>query len=132
MPARRDELHIADMPFQAGVVRPLAHLAEFATHEEQLLAGLGIHVAEEQTQVGEALPFVAGHFADQRALAVNDFVVRERQHEILVKRIETAEGEIVVVILAVNGIVLEITKSVVHPSHVPLHAKAEAPDVDRF
>ena len=56
--------------------------------------------------------------------------MRKRQHEILVKRIEAAEGEIVVVVLAMDGIVLEIAKRVVHPSHIPLHAKAEAADVD--
>ena len=75
-------LVLQHMPFQAGVVSPLAHLAEFAAHEEQFLAGLRVHVSEQQAQVGELLPFVAGHLADQRSLAVNDFVVRKRQHEI--------------------------------------------------
>ena len=61
---------------------------------------------------------------------MDDFVVRKRQHEILVKRIQHAEGQIVVVILAMDGIVLEIAERVVHPSHIPLHAEAEAADVD--
>ena len=56
--------------------------------------------------------------------------MRERQDEIFLERIQHAEGEIVVVILAMDGIVLEIAERVVHPSHVPLHAEAEAADVD--
>ena len=117
-----------DVPIEAGVVGPLADLAELAAHEHQFFAGLGVHVGEKQTQVGEFLPFVAGHFADQRSFAVNHFVVRERQHEILLERIQHAEGELAVVILAMDGIVLEILERVVHPSHVPLHAEAEAAD----
>src|ERR1039458_7797108 len=64
-------------------VRPLTHLSKFTTHEKEFLAGLRVHVGEQQSQVGEFLPLVAGHLADQRSLAVNDFIVRERQYEIL-------------------------------------------------
>ena len=60
-------------------MRPLAPLAEFATHEQHLLAGLGVHVAEQQAQIGELLPLVSRHFADQRTFAVHDFIVRQRQ-----------------------------------------------------
>ena len=59
-------------------------LAEVAAHEQQLLAGMRPHVAVEQPQVGELLPQVAGHLVEQRALAVHDFVVRQRQDEVLV------------------------------------------------
>ena len=38
-------------------------------------------------QVRELLPLVAGHLADERALAVHDFVVRQRQHEVLGERV---------------------------------------------
>src|SRR5436309_944029 len=63
-------LVLQDMPFQAGVMPPFPDLAEFCSHEQEFLAGLRIHIAEQQTQVGELLPLVAGHFADQRALAM--------------------------------------------------------------
>ena len=49
-----------------------------------LLARLRVHVAEQQPQIGELLPLVARHFADQRAFAVHHFVVRQRQDEIFV------------------------------------------------
>ncbi len=63
-------------------MRPFAHLSEFVSHEQQLLARLREHVAIEQAQVGEPLPFVARHLADQRSFAVHDFIVRKRQHKI--------------------------------------------------
>ena len=104
-------LILQHVPFEAGIVVPLAYLAELVAHEEQLLAGLGVHVAEEQPQIGELLPVVARHLAEQRALAVHDLVVRERQHEILVKGVEHAERELVVVVLAVNRILLKVLRA---------------------
>ena len=47
-------LILKHVPLQTRVVRPLAHLAEFIAHEQQLLAGLRVHVAEQQPQVGKA------------------------------------------------------------------------------
>ena len=91
---------------------PLVPLAELAAHEQQLLAGLRVHVAVEQAQVGELLPVVARHLAEERAFAVDDLVVRERQHEVLVEGVEHAERELAVVILAVDRDRAACTRSV--------------------
>ena len=48
----------------------------------------GPHEAEIGAQVGELLPAVAGHLGQQRALAVHDLVVRQRQHEVLAERVD--------------------------------------------
>ncbi len=56
---------LQDMPFEAFVVLPFAALAELPAHEQDLLAGMCPHVTVEQAQVGELLPFVARHLADQ-------------------------------------------------------------------
>src|SRR5512145_3455562 len=77
--ARIDPEH---MPFEAVLVRPLAPLAELPAHEKKLLPRMGPHAAKEEPQVGELLLSVARHAANERALAVHDLVVRERQHEI--------------------------------------------------
>src|SRR5579862_4595807 len=66
---------LQDVPFEALLVLPLASLPEFRPHEEQLLARMGPHVAVQQPQVGELLPFIAGHLADNRSLAVHYFVM---------------------------------------------------------
>ena len=73
------------VPVERMVVVPFALLRELAAHEQQLLAGMRPHEAEIGAQVGELLPAVARHLAEQRALAVHHLVVAERQHEILVK-----------------------------------------------
>src|SRR5690606_16611638 len=70
------------------LVAPLVPLTDLAAHEQQLLARMQRHIAEQRAQVRELLPFVARHLADQRAFAVNDLVVRERQHEVLRERVE--------------------------------------------
>src|ERR1700756_1881612 len=68
--------HLEQVPVEAAVVIPFAPLAELAAHEQELLARVQPLVAEEQSQVGEALPVVAWHLRKQRALAVDDLVVR--------------------------------------------------------
>ena len=82
----------------AVVVVPLVPLSELVAHEQQLLARLREHLCREQSQIGELLPVVAGHFVDERSLAVDDLVVRERQHEVLVERIDHAKRQLVVMI----------------------------------
>jgi hypothetical protein len=69
---------VEQVPVEAVVVIPLALLAELAAHEQELLAGMPPHKGEVGAQVGQALPAIAGHLAEERALAVHDLVVAER------------------------------------------------------
>ena len=89
------------------------------------------HVAVERAQVREALPAVAGHLPEQRALAVHDLVVGERQDEVLVPGVDHREGQLVVVEAAVHRLLREVLERVVHPAHVPLEAEAEPAEVGR-
>ena len=57
-------------------------LAYFVAHEIELFAGAGHLVGQQQTQIGEFLPRITGHFTEQRTFAVHDFIMRKRQHEI--------------------------------------------------
>ena len=107
-------------------MRPLPPLTEFSAHEQQFFSWLGKHVAEEQAQIGKFLPGIPRHFIDQRTLAVDHLVMGQRQHEVLRKPVQHAEGELVVMKLAVNRIIREIEQGVVHPAHVPFHAKSQA------
>ena len=119
-----------ECPVELRVVVPFGPLAEFAPHEEQLLAGHRVLVAVKQPQVGELLPVVAGHLRDERPLSVHDFVVRQGQDEVLGEGINHAERQLVLMVLAVDGLVPQVAQRVVHPAHVPLHAEAEAADID--
>jgi len=48
------------LPVEPEIVVPLALLAEFAAHEQELLAGMRPHEGEIGAQIGETLPAVAG------------------------------------------------------------------------
>ena len=119
------------VPVQALVEVPFLPLPEFTPHEEQLLAGMAPHVGVEEPQVGELLPDIPRHLIEQRSFAVHHLVVREGQHEVFVERVDEAEGQFVVVILAVHGIVPHVAERVVHPAHVPFQAETEPTDVGR-
>src|SRR5699024_12799309 len=62
LPTRRS----SDLPVQLLFLIPLDELAELLPHEEQLLAGMGHHVAVEGAQVGELFLIVAGHLVEDR------------------------------------------------------------------
>jgi len=70
-----------------------------------------------------------GHLADQRALAVDHFVMGNRQYKVLGELVPDAEGELVVLVFAEYGFGLEVGQGVMHPSHVPFHAEPEAAQV---
>ena len=57
---------------------------------------------------------------------MDHFIVRERKDEVFGESIHHSESELVVVVLAVNGVKGHIGKGVVHPAHVPLEIKAKA------
>ncbi len=65
---------------------PLRPLPEFIAHEQELLAGMAEHKPVQQPEIREFLPFVAGHFAQHGAFAVDDFIVRQGQNEIFARR----------------------------------------------
>ena len=104
---------------------PLRPLAELASHEEKLLARGGALVREEEAQVGELSPIVSRHPGKERPLHVNDLVVRQREQEVLRVGVHRPEGQLRVVILAVDRVPLHVLQRVVHPAHVPLHVEAE-------
>jgi len=70
-------------PVELARLGPLGLLAELHPHEHQLFPGMCPHEGEVGAQRGQLLPAVAGHLPDQRPLAVDDLVVRQRQHEVL-------------------------------------------------
>ena len=120
---------LEQVPVERALVAPLGLLGELAAHEQQLLARVRPHVGVQRAQVGQLLPAVARHLPVQRALAVHDLVVRERQDEVLAEGVHQAEGQLVVVVAAVDRVLLEVAERVVHPAHVPLEAEAEPAQV---
>ncbi len=58
---------------------------------------------------------------------MDHLVVAERQDEILRIRIDEPEGDLVVMMLPVDGLAGEIGQRVVHEPHVPLEAETQSP-----
>src|SRR5437868_15081590 len=107
------------MPIEGLIVVPFVPLAEFAAHEEQLLAGMPIHPGVEHPEIGELLPFVARHFIEKGFFSMHDLVVAEHENEIFLESIEQGKGDVALMKTPMNGIELHVTKEVVHPTHVP-------------
>ena len=120
---------VEQVPVQRALLGPLPLLPELAALEQQLLARVRPHVRQQRAQVGGLVPRVAGHPLPQRALAVHDLVVAERQHEVLAERVHQREGHLVVVVAAVDGVAPDVVERVVHPAHVPLEPEAQAAEV---
>src|ERR1051325_262343 len=66
---------LKQMPVEAAFLVPFPPLAQLPAHEEQLLAGMGPHVAVEGAQVAELVRALARHLVQERALAVHDLIM---------------------------------------------------------
>ena len=111
------------VPIERMIVIPFALLAEFAAHEQELLARMAEHEAVIGAQVCKTLPFIARHAAED---ARHDFVMRQRQNEILRKRSAARTG------CRRDGAcgtpdLWPMYSRVVHPSHVPFEAEPSPP-----
>src|SRR5205807_8239326 len=90
------------MPVERMVMAPFAFLGELVSHEQKLLAGMTKHEAVVGAQIGEALPIVARHAAEERALGVHNLVMGERQDEVFEKGVMQDEKELAVMMLSVE------------------------------
>src|SRR5882762_4143361 len=97
-----------EMPVEAASFAPFVTLGELLAHEEEFLARVGVLISVEKTKVGELLPQVAGHFVEKGIFSMDDFVVGEGEKEIFGEGVEQREGEFVVFVFAVHGIVGKI------------------------
>ena len=95
------------------------------------LPGCASLVTDQQPVIPQLAPLVARHLVEQRALAVHDLVVRERQDEVLRERVHERERDQVVVVAAIQRVERHVAQRVVHPAHVPLEVEAEAAEVHR-
>src|SRR5256886_14732415 len=96
---------LKEMPVKTAGFAPFATLGEFLAHKEKFLARVGALIGVEQSEIGELLPHVAGHFVKKRIFAVDDFVVGEGKQEIFRESIKERESEFVVFVLAMNRVV---------------------------
>ena len=69
----------------------------------------------------------ATHLEQERGLSVHHLVMGEHLDEVLGVLVEHAEGQVVLVPLAVDRLLAEVPQRVVHPAHVPLVVEPEPP-----
>ena len=125
-------LPLQKVPIQALVVIPLSPLAKFATHEQQLLAGVSVHVAIKQAQIAEfVFQIKSRHFAEQRSLSVHDLVMGKGQDKIFSEGVDQSKGQVVVMKFAMDGIFGKVDQDIIHPAHVPFQAESQPAEVDR-
>ena len=115
----------------ALVVAPLDVLGDLVAHEVELAARVRDLVEGERAHARELTPEVAGHTGDERALAVDDLVMRQREDEVLVELVHRRERDLAVVAGAPGEVGLHVVQGVVHPAHVPLEVEAQAADLRR-
>ena len=56
---------------------------------------------------------------------MHDFIVRERQHEVLTEGVDHAKRQLALMMRAMHGLAANVPQRVVHPTHIPLHREAE-------
>src|SRR5215475_4789659 len=119
------------MPVQTRVVIPLPPLTKLSAHEEQFFAGLSIHVSQQQSHIRILLRVVPRHFAQQRAFAVDDLVVRQGQHKVFAEGVQEAEGRRIMMELAIDRIRGHVPQAIMHPAHIPLEPETQATHIRR-
>src|SRR6266436_1656757 len=92
------------MPIEAAGFAPFFTLTELLAHEEEFFAGVRVLIGIKQTEVGELLPKIAGHFVQQGVFAMDDFVVGEGKNKIFAESVDERKRDFVVFVLAVDGI----------------------------
>src|SRR5712691_4918862 len=88
---------IDQVPVEARIVVPFVPLAELATHEEQLFAGMAVHPRVKHSKIGKFLPFIARHLRQERALPMHYFIVAEHENEMFRESVEQRERDVAVV-----------------------------------
>src|SRR5437764_295286 len=99
---------LEEMPVDAADFAPFITLGEFLPHEEKFFAWMSALIGVEQSEIGELLPHVAGHFVEKGVFAVDDFVVGEGEKEIFGEGVKKGKGEFVVLVLAMDRVVRKI------------------------
>jgi len=83
---------------------PLTPLPELTAHKKKLLPWMTIHKTKKESEPRELLPLIAGHLFYERLFPVNNLIMGERKHEVLIEGVPDAEGDLVLMILSKNRI----------------------------
>ena len=71
------------IPLNTRVGIPFIKLSYFAAHKYKLFTWMSVHICNKCSYACKLAVIVTRHFADKRAFAVSDFIVRNRKNESL-------------------------------------------------
>ena len=125
-------LVVGHKPFQLIFVVPFSELSELTAHKGELFARVGHLIGHKQTIACEFLLVAAPHFVQQRLFAVNHLIVGDGKDIILRKCVAKGEIQLVVVMLADDGIQRNVLVHIVGPAHIPFEVEAETSLIHRF
>ena len=112
-------------PFKLFVIAPFDELRELVAHKAEHPAGMTRRIQRQQPRARKLPPPVARHPPDERALAVHDLVVAEREDIVLAEGVHHRERQKAVIVFAAVKVDGHIPERVVHPAHVPFIMEAE-------
>ena len=92
-----------ELPGKALVVVPIVGLAELAAHEQELLARLGVHVAERSRRFANFCQASPGIRARSEPFVTDDVVVRQGKDVVFGEGVDHPEGELVMCLLPLAG-----------------------------
>ena len=101
-------------------------LAKLVAHKVQHLAGVNCHIQIERTPLGELILILAVHLLQDGRLAMNIFIMAERQDVMLPPEIHHRESQLAQVGFAFFRCFFEVVQRIVHPAKIPLVVKAQA------
>ena len=114
------------IPVQFSLLAPLLILAEVLSHKQQFLSRMADHIGIACLQVLELVLSKTRHLIDHRAFQMDNLVMRKDQDKVLAVSVSNREGHLIMVIFSEIRIQFHVLQEVMHPSHIPFQAEAQA------
>ena len=77
-------------------------------------------------------PPIPWHTLNKATLTMNNLIMAQWQHKVLVELVHAREGQKTVVAWSIREISLTIVQSIIHPAHIPFKVKAKSSNLWRI
>ena len=114
------------------VVAPFNKLCNLVAHKVKLSARVSHLMKRQGSHACKLSPPVPWHALNKAALTVDNLIVAEWQHKVLIELIHAGEGQKTMVTWSIREVRLAIMQRIIHPTHVPLKVKAKSPNLGRI
>ena len=123
---------LSQVILNALVVAPLNKLCNLVAHKVKLSTRMSHLMKRQSPHARKLSPPVPWHTLNKAALAMDNLIVAQWQHKVLIELIHAGEGQKTVITWSIREISLAIVQRVIHPAHVPLKIKAKSPNLGRI